>query len=467
MVYKFRTPEAKSDMRIHISSRLFVAVVSLVLAALACNRSTATVTPVAPLPTLPPPTPSPSPTALPPAHTPTRPSLPTDLPPIDTPMPSPSPTPTPVIPLACPPPGDPVPPDRPVAFDDYAGALAAYLSAGGSPQELERLLREWGAITDDVGEVRSLDMTGDMDPEIVVALVDPAPEFDLPWPPGDVLIFQCQRGAVVPAYQGRGAIGQDLSDLRFSLYEVEDVNGTGRADAVYVTSSCGAHTCWDRLYIMEWDGVGFVNRVPDMGDYPYATFTVEEGQIQVHAGGVGSAGAGYQRSHSEVWAWDGKLFTVTEKIIGPPVTLIHYIHDGDDALARGDYGAAIGHYQGALENTTLPAGLFLESEEEGAVIVRSYARFKLLVAYAAAGDGRGAQAQYDLLLTEHPEGIAGHPYVPLGQAFWADFLANEAPRSACAAVVALAESDPTLAERLYAGYANPEYEPADLCRVGE
>jgi hypothetical protein len=55
----------------------------------------------------------------------------------------------------------------------------------------------------------------------------------------------------------------------------------------------------------------------------------------------------------------------------------------------------------------------------------------------------------------------------MGQAFWGDYVVNRAPWSACAAAVVLAENDPALAERLYAGYANQVYEPADLCRLAE
>ncbi len=331
---------------------------------------------------------------------------------------------------------------------------------------MQRLLQVWGAITDEAGRVRSLEMTGDIDPETVVALIDPMPEVDLPWVPGDVLIFQCRGGAVVPAYVGRLATGGDPADLQFSLEKVEDVNGTGRADVVYTVSSCGAHTCWGRLYIIEWDGAGFVNRIPDMEDYAYPTFTVDDGRVVVDTGGIGSAGAGHQRSYQEIWVWDGRQFSRSEQIVGPPTALVHRLHDGDEALARGDYGEAISHYQQALEDTLLPVGLFLETDEQGTAVIRAYARFKLIVAYAVSGDLWRAQKQYDSLLAEHPGGTPGSPYVILGQAFWSEFLTNEAPASACAAAVAIAESNPTLAEQLYAGYANSEYEPADLCRVG-
>jgi hypothetical protein len=358
-------------------------------------------------------------------------------------------------------------PDRPAFFGEYPETLAAYLSAGGSPQEVARLLRDWGAITDEVGEVRSLDMTGDRDAEVILALIDPAPEFDLPWPVGDVLIFQCQAGAVVPVYQGRQVIEQDPTDVQFILQAVEDVNSTGRAEVVYVTSTCGAHTCWGRLFILEWDGGGFVNRASAMAEYPYPTFTVGEGKILLDVGGIGSAGAGYQRSYQESWAWDGRQFSLVEQITGPPTALVHFVHDGDDALAGGDYGEAIGHYRSIFEDRGLPAGLLLETEESAAVIVRAYARFKLVVTFAASGDGRGAQSQFEQMLDENPDGTPGYAYAHLGQVFWNEFLVSDSARSACAAAVTAAENDPTLSERLYAGYANPDYEPADLCRLLE
>jgi len=446
-------------MRIQLKMGLLVAAVLLALTLTACNALAPTITPATPLPTLPPPIPSPSLTTGP-----TRiPTLTATAGVTETPTPSPSPT--PVIPSACPPPGDPSAPDRPESFADYPGVMAAFLSAGGSARRLERLLRDWQAITDEVGTIRSLDMTGDMDPEIVVALIDPLSTVDLPWSQGEVLILQCRGGAVVPVYQGRLAVEQEPEAIEFMLRTVEDVNGTGRADLVYATRTCGANTCWDRLYVIEWDGAGFVNRVPNMADFAYPTFTVGDGQIVVDVGGIDSAGAGYQRGDRETWEWDGRQFVLTAQSVGPPTALVHYLHDGDVALSRGDYGGAIGRYQAALEDTILPTGLFLETEELGRAVVSAYARFKLVVAYAASGDGRGAQSQYELLIAEHPDGSPGYPYALLGQEFWIDFVANNSPRSACAAAVVIAESDPTLAEQLYAGYANPEYEPADLCPV--
>ncbi len=386
-----------------------------------------------------------------------------------TPKPTATPdvTETPVIPSACPPPGDPTPPSRPDAFDDYAAVLAEYLSQGGSAQGLESLLRDWEAIRQDAGAVRALDLSGDRDAEIVVALVDPQPEFDLPWPAGDLLIFQCQAGGVVPVYRGRTADDAVPADANFSLQKIEDVNGTGLADVVYTTTTCGAHTCFERLYIVEWDGTGFVNRIPALVDQPYPTFTLEEGRLLVQAGGIGSVGAGVQRGHSEVWTWNGQTFTQTETLVGPPLILAHYLHDGDELLAQGDYAGAIEAYQQAIDDKTLDSGLFSSSEAEGKAIVRAYARFKLMVAHAAAGDEARAEDYYNLLLQEHPEGTAGYPYVALAQAFRLAYARYGDPVGACEAAVAVAQNDPTPADILYAGYGNPNYVPADLCRLPE
>jgi hypothetical protein len=364
----------------------------------------------------------------------------------------------------CPPPGNPPAPPRPAFIEEYPAALAAYLSEGAGATEVESLLREWEAVTHDSGSVESLDMTGDRDDELVVFLVDPSPKAGvIQWPPGEVLIFQCEAGKVVPAFLGRSADDEDWDWFTFQRQKLEDVNDNGLADLVYVGRTCGAHTCFDRLYVIEWDGAAFVNRALSMEAYPYPTFMVGQGQIHVDVGGIGSAGAGIQRSVQEVWTWDGVQYAFSEETVGPPLTLIQYTHDGDDALARGSYAEAIEHYLLALDTVDMDSGLFLGSEEDGLAVIQAYTLFKLVVSHAAAGDVASAETYFDRLLAGHLGGTLGHVYVRLAEAFWNDFMANGDAVRACQEAVAVAEVEPLSTGLLYAGYANPEYTPARLC----
>jgi hypothetical protein len=344
--------------------------------------------------------------------------------------------------------------------------LAAYLSEGAGAPEVESLLREWEAVTHDSGSVESLDMTGDRDAELVVFLVDPSPEGGvIQWPAGEVLIFQCEGGKVVPAFLGRFADDEDWDWFSFHRQKLEDVNDNGLADLVYVSRTCGAHTCFDRLYVIEWDGESFINQVPIMEAYPFPTFMVGRGQVHVDIGGIGSAGAGIQRSHEEVWTWDGGRYVLSEEIIGEPLVLVQYVHDGDEALARGDYAEAIEHYLQALDTVDMDSGLFLGSEEDGLAVIQAYTMFKLVVSHAAAGDVASAETYYERLLADHQGGTLGHVYVQLAEAFWNDFAASGNAATGCQEAVAVAEVEPLSTDLLYAGYANPEYTPARLCEL--
>jgi hypothetical protein len=378
----------------------------------------------------------------------------------------PTKTETPESASACPPSGNPAAPPRPNFIEEYPAVLAAYLSNGAGEAEVVRLLLEWEAVTRDSGSIESLDMTGDRDDELVVFLVDPSPEGGVvQWPPGEVLIFRCEGGKVVPAFLGRSADDEDWDWFSFHRQKLEDVNDNGLADLVYVTRTCGAHTCFDRLYVIEWDGAAFVNQARSMEAYPFPTFMVGQGQVYVDIGGIGSAGAGIQRSHEEVWTWDGGRYTLSEEFIGQPLVLVQYVHDGDEALARGGYAEAIEHYLQALDTVDMDSGLFLGSEEDGLAVIQAYTLFKLVVSHAAGGGVASAETYYDRLLAGHPGGTLGHVYVRLAEAFWSDFTANGNAATGCQETVAVAEAEPLSTDLLYAGYANPEYTPARLCEL--
>lgn len=380
----------------------------------------------------------------------------------------PSVTPGLAAPDVCPPVGNPEQPTRPEALEEYAPVLADFLTLGADAAALERTLLDWGVLASPEVPVlggqqdplQVLDLTGDGVPEILAVVIDPEAPFVAP--PGDLLIFYCWEAAVVRAFSAVELEGG--SGLGYALLEIRDLNGNGLLDVAYVSMTCGAHTCYHELYIVEWDGVVFRNLIPDSGQLPYGTFEIGDGQVRAEAAGVASAGAGIQRTYYQVWDWDGQLFAPTDGYWGPPVVRVHFLYDGDDALMRGDLATAIESYRGALLSTEMETGLFLPEADE--TTLAAFARFKLLVAYAVAGDGAALAETYRALSAGVPEGSPGYVYLLMAQAFREEIQAGRAPEQACEAAVAVAAAHPEAVDSLYAGYANTMYNaPEDLCRV--
>jgi hypothetical protein len=405
-----------------------------------------------------------------PAPTTQAPSPEATVRPTDTPEPTVPPTVTPGLAAedVCPPPGNPKWPARPESLEEYAQVLSDFLTLGADAGALEATLLDWGALAPTESPVlggeqdplQSLDLTGDGVPEILAIVVDPEAPFSPP--PGDLLIFYCWEAAVVRAFSAMDVDGGAW--LGYFLLEIRDLNGNGLPNVAYVSMTCGAHTCFHRLHIVEWDGVVFQNLIPDFEPLPYGTFEIGDGQVRAQAAGFASAGAGDQRSYHETWDWDGRIFALTDSHWGPPVVRVHFLYDGDDALMEGDYAAAIENYRAALLSTDMYTGLFLP--QAGEITLEAFARFKLLVAYAVTGDDTSLEETYQSLSDAVIEAADAYVYLLMAQAFRAEILAGRGPGVACEAAVAVAADYPKAVDSLYAGYANTMYyEPEDLCRV--
>ncbi len=392
---------------------------------------------------------SPLPTAVPTSPPPPTAASATATPPLPTTRPTTVPNIRPTLP-SC-----------PGRFNEYPQVLANYLGLGGSPEALAEFLGACAALGFAEAPVQVADLTGEGDPEIVVVIVDPGRASTFIPTPGDLLILRRQDGTAEPVFS---AVQQGGSpDLGYFLLSIEDINGNGRPEVPYYSRSCGAHTCFDRLFVLEWDGADYVNLIPGFLGSPYATFSFDQGQIAVDIGGIASVGAGVQRDYSEIWSWDGAVYTLTEQIVGPPLVGIHYLYDGDDALLQGDVATAIEDYQQALRPLKMEPGLFAEGAEE---ILRAFARFKLMIAFSLAGEPAFAEDVYQQMLSEHPPGSPGFIYLQMASAFRQAYQESGDAREACAAANAVAAAHPEAVDALYAGYANTLYlEPGDLCRV--
>jgi hypothetical protein len=427
---------------------LIIAAGLLVLALLACGL----------------PSPAPEPTAtvfVPAVMSPTEEPTPLSTgPPLTLAPTEPVPTASPV-PAICPAPGSPVL-IQPANFADYPAAIQRFLSAGGDVATLESTLADWDALPDSHDQAIAIDLKGDGNMEVVVALADPNAEMFAR--PGDLLIFSCQAGTYVLQYQE----GYDAYGPAIRMLQVGDANLDGQPDVVYTLSVCGAHTCYETLEIRGWNGMGFASLMGGVLEMPYPTYIVTHCRIEAQSGGIGSVGAEPQRGYSEVWEWNGNVYTITEQIWEPPVYRYHALLDGDRALLSQDYATALAAYERVISDDTLKefAGTVstVSAGDERAQLA-AFARWRLLLAFLLMGELDSAQLEYNRLQVDYPAGSVGYEVAAMARTFWMAYLADSCIADGCAEVVAAAEEDASVQDFFNSnyGYANPWWEPMHLC----
>jgi len=432
---------------------VLLAIFGLVLAALSCG-------PLAPAL-------DPTPTSIPTTVAPTEPPSATPLP-SPTPTRTPIPTPTPIPPTAtptaaCPPPGSPTL-EQPAAFVDYPAAVQAYLSAGGDLETLRAELLSWNALPEGEQQLTAADLDGDGAGEVILSMVDP--QGHVIAPSGVLLVFECAEGAYHRLYrEGRG--DSEAFDPSIEILQVSDVTLDGLPDVVYVLRNCGAHTCYEHLRILGWDGGRLVHLMGGLLDMPYPTYNVDPGRIEAISGGIGSVGAEPQRGYAEIWTWNGAVFTRTRSIYQPPVYRYHALLDGDRALRAGDYVTAAKAYERVINDEALEewggvSSMMTPSEERAQL--SAFARWRLVLTYLLMDRPDDAQAAYDSLRRDYPDG-SGHDVARMAHTFWEAYQSSGRLSEACAAVAARVESYNSVLDffnRNY-GYANPYWEPEDLC----
>jgi hypothetical protein len=262
----------------------------------------------------------------------------------------------------------------------------------------------------------------------------------------------------------------------YQVLKIGDLDNNGQVDVTFKSSRAGTHANMVRLFVIEWDGTGFAQRAPGFPEMPDPNYVFDEprGAVIALPGWYGTVGAGIKRHYHQYWmwkTWEGPDLTFVKEVYGLPTARIHYLYDGDDALMRGNLVAAVANYQQALSRTDLPTGLTVYSDR-GEEILPAFARFKLMVAHAVAGDEAGLEEAYQQLQGVVPEESAGYTYVLMAQAFRETYLAGEGLQQACEAATEVAAADSSAVFRLDAGYArfanyaSTRYEEAtDLCRV--
>ncbi|NDJ54301.1 MAG: hypothetical protein GYB68_14615 [Chloroflexi bacterium] len=390
----------------------------------------------------------------------------------------------------CPEAGTPNLPVNPPPFSQFATTIVEYLSAGGAPSILEASLRNWGALNDRGGLVRSdRDFTADGVPEVFVVALDPERSDSNPQP-GDMFIYTCDDGAYRLIFQAGYAIDRGAP----VIISADDLNGDLQNDMVYSTISCDVRACFLAVQAITWQSSlsSFDRLIREDVEVPNAEVfvgSVDEDPLQeivMVSGQIESVQAGPQRPMTTTWKWDGEQFVVARIDVADPEYRVHALHDADDAFNVGGYQEAILRYEDVIRNEDYLSWTYFNET----IFLRAYAIFRIMLAQSASGDLAAAETTYSFMqgqyesqplpTTTPSEGtpavtptptatplvgpIDGFSFWQMADLFWNDFSINRDLPRACSLVVNFARSNPGSFEVLNSfGYSNREYVARDLC----
>ena len=284
----------------------------------------------------------------------------------------------------------PVPADCPKNLAGYADAAAAYLNKPGStPGTLQAWLVACRVVGQAGEGVAVASITGANAADVIVVLHDPAPNVATPL--GQLLVYhKGSKGyALARKFDGQG---------RIELVQAADINADGKFDVVYSDTSCGAHTCFGTLFVDSWNGKAYEDWITDSPTIAYPEYRIKnvapEGQgneIQVHGGVIGSVGAGPQRAWTETYiSPKGAPYVLFSQVYDPSTCLYHKVLDANQAFdkwALDGFDPAIEAYKAVIADQGATACGTIKDE---VATLRDFARFRLIVAYVAAG--RAAEA---------------------------------------------------------------------------
>lgn len=374
-----------------------------------------------------------------------------------------------------PPPGD---------LDGLANWLGQAHAVGIDVSELCAILgeNEWRRAEDDC---RAADLDDDDAEEWFLTLdttrLQPAegPGAPLEGHPGDLWVVS--DGAVV--YRTHDSEEPDFLATAPALVELVDMTGDEQPEAITVSSTCGAHTCFNYYQVISAHD-GEIRNVVDpaeeqevaAGDnVPVAISLsyVDEERVEdatgddlpdlvISGGLVGSAGAGIQRARTEVWAWDGDAVSLYEQLWEDTGYRFHRLYNANYAFEQESYGVAAELYESvitdpALEEVEWHSG----SEEEIRSYVQQFAGFRLAMLPLLRGDITEATRWRNWLQESHPQTPITRAATLLISEWEAN--GNDLP-AACNVVTSFLEGEPNPTGPLTdMGYNNPSLEAGDVC----
>ena len=306
------------------------------------------------------------------------------------------------------------------------------------------------------------DLTGDGVREVAVTVIN-----DQQPPQGALLIFNCQDGRYVLSH----TVVSNQDAFAPQLYHIQDINNDGMAEVVYSIKNCGAHTCFEDVNILGWQGGNYISRLEGSTlDYPYPEIKLTDFNhdgiydLEIVGTTIASVGAGPQRDSINVWSYDATSgnWKLTSQTKAASPFRVHVMHDAEAAMDRGEYLIASLLFQQVIEDDSLLEWANPESEYNN---LAAYAYYKRIVASVFLDDRTTALSLFDEFEELYGD-TDQYAYVEMADAFLVDseVLGLE---GGCTSAREYASSNQAvvltpLGSAVY-GYANPDLEPADVC----
>lgn len=422
---------------------------------------------------------------------------------------------TPAAPAACPSPtgSQPTPPrpDIPQGFypsEAFGPFISDYLNSKGSSVGLGSLLSGQPVEQDGVewepdADVFLADINYDKVDDVVVSLLLSAEGYE--FTDGWLWVFACDAGTYVRLHdQYIGSYSGMFADPASNdgIRSVRDMNRDGSADLVLShVEDCGNHANCTRVFeIVGWNGTNLVDLAFSSDFYAGEPFpgiyvfngdgivrdTDTDGYLElVTSNGITHyyPDIGPERGRTDIWGWNGQMYTLVRWEHTPPLYRIHAVWDGDDASRFGDYGRAASFYQQAIFDEQLlgwsPGQLWRPKNEtyfwdsytppppdrDERARLSAYARYRLVIADILQGNASAAEVAYGTLQGKFPAGSAGAAYTQLATAFWEEYVSGKDLAAACVVARSFAEahSNEVLSPLGADVYNTGRYTPEDIC----
>jgi hypothetical protein len=352
-----------------------------------------------------------------------------------------------------------------VSFEALPEVILDYLNRGGSLTALDETLYEQDMANQPVA-VAGSDFTGNGKIDVIISIYDPR-ILTVP-PQGMLLIYTCQEGTYHLSYIDKPAEYAGAPIIRY----LQDLNANDKVELVTSSSYCGAHTCFEDIKVLAWTGKEFENLLPKMTDdlpFPYLDLVDEQNDlifdIHITGSGFGSAGAGPQRHLTRQFIYNPRVerWQFLREEYGISNYRIHILHDADRAAENRDYDEALRLYQQVISDTTLDD--WMNPEEERSRL-SAYARYKMMMLYYLIGQPNFAQIMFNEMQSLYPSGHPLNPIAKLAGVFHIHSQQDDLVEACRSARLYAADNSADILDILGPsafGYANPEFEPEDVC----